>query len=228
MESFAASFLSAVWLGILTSISPCPLATNIAAISFISKDIENKSTIFLNGLLYTIGRMIAYMAIAIILVMSLTSTPEIARFLQKYINLFIGPILIILGFLLLNIFKFNFFSGNGFSDYIQKKAQKKGLFTAFILGFLFAMSFCPVSAGLFFGSLIPLTLKDNSGITLPLIYGIGTALPVIVFAFVLAFSAGSIGKVYNMINKFQYWAQRITGIIFLFIGFYLSYIYILK
>jgi cytochrome c-type biogenesis protein len=227
-ETFAASIISAVWLGILTSISPCPLATNIAAISFISKDVSSKRFVFWNGFLYTIGRMIAYMAIAIILVFSLTSVPDIANFLQKYINMVIGPLLILMGLLLLNVFKFDFLTqGSSFSDYIKKKAEKKGTATAFILGFLFALAFCPVSAGLFFGSLIPISLREGSGIILPLLYGLGTALPVIVFAFVIAFSAGSIGKVYNAINKFQFWAQRITGIIFIGAGIYLSYTYLL-
>lgn len=228
MDPFSTSIITAVWLGILTSISPCPLATNIAAISFISKNVDNKRRVFYNGFLYTVGRMLAYFLVALIIVMSLTSVPETARFLQKYINKAIGPILIIMGFLLLDIIKLNLTSGSKFNDFLQKMSAKQGTFVTLALGFLFALSFCPVSAGIFFGSLIPLSIKYNSGIVLPLIYGLGTALPVIVFAFVIAFSTGSVAKVYNSINKFQYWAQRITGVIFILAGVYLSYTYLIK
>lgn len=228
MEPLATSIVTALWLGILTSISPCPLATNIAAISYISKNVESKKKIFSNGLLYTLGRMLAYFLIALIIVSSLTSVPEIARFLKKYINNAIGPILIIMGFLLLDIIKINLTSGGKFNEFLQRMSSKQGTFITLLLGFLFALSFCPLSAGIFFGSMIPLSIKYNSGIVLPLIYGFGTALPVIVFAFVIAFSSSSIAKVYNSINKFQYWAQRITGVIFILAGSYLTYIYLIK
>ena len=226
-EGFLGAVLTASWLGILTSISPCPLTTNIAAISFISKNVESRKAIFMNGLLYTLGRMAAYTLIAFAIVTSLLNIPDLARFLQEYINIALGPILIIIGLILLNVLRLTFSGGGELSERLGEKASSYGYWGALFLGVLFALSFCPVSAGLFFGSLIPLSLREGSGIVLPLIFGIGTALPVIVFAFILAFSANKIGETFNKVRKFQYWANRITGVVFILAGLYMSWRYIL-
>jgi len=227
MEFLTAGILSALWFGILTSISPCPMATNIAAISFIGKKVGNTKAVIVAGLFYTFGRMFAYLAVSVVIVYSLLSIPELARFLQKYLNIILGPLLIIVGLFLLEIIKMNFGRGMSFSQKFQDSAQKKGIWGAAMLGFFFALSFCPVSAGLFFGSLIPLSLKYETSVLLPLIYGIGTALPVLAFALVIGISANYVGKIYNKLAKFEYWARRITGVIFILVGFYMSYEYIL-
>lgn len=221
MDLIATGILTALWFGILTSISPCPLATNIAAISFIGKKVGSTTAVLLSGIFYMIGRMIAYLAVAMIVVSSLLSVPEIARFLQDYMNIILGPLLILVGLFLLEIIKFNFGRGISYSQKFQDSVQKKGFLGAAILGFIFALSFCPVSAGLFFGSLIPLSLKYESSLLLPLIYGLGTALPVLVFAFIIGFSANYVAKIFNKLTKFEFWARRITGFLFIIIGFYL-------
>lgn len=223
MEFFTAGILGALWLGILTSISPCPLATNIAAISFIGKEIENRKKTLLSGLFYTLGRMFAYFALSAILVAGLLSIPEIARFLTKYLNIIIGPLLILVGLFLINLIKINI--GNGFSltQQFGDKLKSKGFMGAFALGFIFALSFCPVSAGLFFGSLVPLSLNYKSELLIPLIYGIGTALPVIIFGFIIAFSANKLGEFYKKLNQIEYYARRITGVIFICAGAYLTW-----
>jgi len=227
MEFLTAGLLTALWLGILTSISPCPMATNIAAISFIGQKVGSTKEVLLSGLFYTLGRMIAYLAVAMIVVYSLLSVPELARFLQKYLNIILGPLLIIVGLFLLEIINMNFGKGMSFSQKFQDSVQKKGIWGAAMLGFIFALSFCPVSAGLFFGSLIPLSLKYESAMFLPLIYGIGTALPVIIFAIVIGYSANYIGKIFNKLTKYEYWARRVTGVIFIIAGLYLTWEFIL-
>jgi cytochrome c-type biogenesis protein len=221
MDFMTTGILTALWFGILTSISPCPMATNIAAISFIGKKIGSTNAVLISGIFYMLGRMIAYLTVAVIVVSSLLSVPEVARFLQKYLNIILGPLLILVGLFLLEVIKMNFGRGISFSQKFQDSAQKKGIIGSAMLGFVFALSFCPVSAGLFFGSLIPLSLKYESSVFLPLIYGIGTALPVLVFAFVIGISANYVGKIYNKLAKFEYWARRITGVLFIIIGFYL-------
>jgi len=223
MEFFTAGILGALWLGILTSISPCPLATNIAAISFIGKEIENKRRTLLAGLFYTLGRMFAYFAVSAILVAGLLSIPEIARFLTKYLNIIIGPLLIIVGLFLLNIVKLNIGNGFSVSQKFGDNLKSKGLIGVFALGFIFALAFCPVSAGLFFGSLIPLSLNYKSELLIPLIYGIGTALPVIIFGIIIAFSVNKLGAFYKKLNQFEYYARRITAVIFIIAGAYLTW-----
>jgi cytochrome c-type biogenesis protein len=227
-ESFLSGVISAIWFGILTSISPCPLATNIAAISFIGKKVGNTKNVLFSGLLYTLGRMAAYFIVALIIIAGLLSIPEIARFLQKYLNLILGPILIIVGLFLVGLLNFNIGKGSNLAQKAITRAGEKGIWSAGIIGFIFALSFCPVSAGLFFGGLIPVALTYKSSVVLPLIYGIGTALPVILFAIIINFSAGYVGKIFNAIQKFEWYAQRITGGIFVIAGIFLSLKFIFK
>ena len=150
------TILSALWLGILTSVSPCPLATNIAAISFLAKKVNRPKAVLLAGLSYTLGRMAAYTLLGIIIVNSLISVPVIANFLQKYMNMILGPVLLVVGCFLLDLLKVNL-AGFSLSDKKQKSLAAAGLKGAFALGIIFALSFCPLSAALFFGSLVPLS-----------------------------------------------------------------------
>jgi cytochrome c-type biogenesis protein len=212
---------SALWLGILTSISPCPLATNIAAISYIGRRVDNAEQVFLSGVLYTVGRTTAYLVLGVILVASVLSIPQLSMFLQKYMNKLLGPILILVAMFLLNLIRIGF-SGPGVSERMQKRVELWGIWGALLLGVVFALSFCPVSAALFFGSLIPLSVKVQSSVALPAIYGVGTALPVLVFAVLIALSAQSVGKAFNKLSQIEWWARRITGVVFLVVGVYYS------
>ncbi len=221
MTEYVVGIGSALWLGILTSISPCPLATNIAAISYIGRKVGNSRQVFLTGLLYTLGRTVAYLALAVVLVASVLSVPQIAMFLQKYMHLVLGPILIIVGMFLLGLIELNM-GGKGMGEGLQKRVDAMGIWGALLLGIVFALTFCPTSAALFFGSLVPLSLKVNSSVVLPVVYGVGTALPVMVFAVILATSAQSVGKAYNVLAKIEWWARMLTGVIFVLVGLYFS------
>jgi len=227
MTEFVFGAASALWLGVLTSISPCPLATNIAAISYIGRRVGNSRQVFLTGVLYTVGRTVAYLALAIILVASVLSVPEISLFLQKYMHLVLGPILIVVGMFLLGLIQFSM-GGGGMGAAMQKRVDAMGIWGAVPLGVVFALSFCPTSAALFFGSLIPLSLSVNSSVTLPLVYGVGTALPVMVFAAIIALSAQSLGRAFDVLSKIEWWARMITGAIFLAVGFWFSLKYIFE
>lgn len=227
MDSFLLGITSAIWLGILTSISPCPLATNIAAISYIGKRVANPRLVFLSGLLYMLGRMLAYLILGIILVAGALSIPELSYFLQENINKFLGPILIIAGIFLLELLPLNF-TGFGLSRRVQGHVEDYGIWGALVLGIIFALSFCPISAALFFGSLIPLSIKYNSSFILPSLFGIGTALPVILFAFLIGLSTRLVSKVFNRLTQVELWARRITGVIFVLVGLYYSLVYIFR
>ncbi|HUT89440.1 MAG TPA: aromatic aminobenezylarsenical efflux permease ArsG family transporter [Thermoguttaceae bacterium] len=227
MGELALGAASALWLGILTSISPCPLATNIAAISYIGRRVSSTREVFLTGLLYTLGRTLAYLALAMVLVATALSVPQISLFLQKYMHLLLGPILILVGMFLLGLIQFSM-GGSGVSERMQKRVDALGIWGALLLGIVFALSFCPTSAALFFGSLIPLSLSANSSVTLPVIYGIGTAVPVLVFAVLIAVSAQSVGKAFNVLSKIEWWARMITGSIFVLAGIYFALKYIFE
>jgi len=225
MNAYFLGLATAVWLGILTSISPCPLTTNIAAISFLGRKVSSPRMVVLTGLVYVTGRIFAYVVLGIIIVESLLSIPELSFILQNNLNKFLGPVLILAGIFLLGVFRFTI-PGIDMTGKLGDKLGRNGVWGAMLLGVIFALSFCPISAALFFGSLIPLALKHHSGLVFPGLYGIGTGLPVIVFALLVAMGAGYIGRVFNRLTQFEKWARRITGIIFILVGLYYSLIYI--
>ena len=220
-------FVSALWLGILTSISPCPLASNVAAISFLSKKIAHPALVFISGLAYTLGRMASYAILGWIIISSLLSVPQVAQFLQKYMGKALGPLLILTGLILLEIITIRL-PGLSISQKHHNKLAESGAPGAFLLGFIFALAFCPISAALFFGSLIPLALNSKAGALLPFIYGVGTGLPVLVFAVAIALGITSLSHWFNKITKLEYYARKITGAIFILVGLYYTGIYILK
>ena len=219
---------SALWLGILTSISPCPLASNIAAISWLGTRRGRMKGVLAAGLLYTAGRMAAYIALGVILAAGALSLPAVSRFLQKYGTRVLGPLLIVIGAFVLELIRLPL-PATGFVPMVAERARKWGAWAAPLLGFLFALSFCPVSAALFFGSLLPRAIENGSPILFPALYGIGTGLPVLFVAVILAFGKATMSQRFSRIARFELWARRVTGIVFIGAGVYLSvkYIFIL-
>ena len=217
--------ITAFLLGLLTAISPCPLATNITAIGFISKDIGNRNKIFLGGLLYTLGRVVAYTVLGIILISILkegSSMFSLQKGISKYGEILVAPVLIFVGVFMLfgdrlNLPKFGF-SGTG-------KAEKlKGNLGSLLLGVLFALAFCPTSGLFYFGMLIPMSAAEPGGYLLPIVYAVATGLPVILVAWILAYSVAGIGKFYNRIQVFQKWFNRVVAVLFIAVGIYYAYI----
>jgi cytochrome c-type biogenesis protein len=216
---------SALWLGILTSISPCPLATNITAISFVGRRAESPTKVFFAGLLYTIGRALTYATLGVLLATSLLSAPRVSFVLQKYMNRVLGPVLILAGMFLLELLRLRLPS-RGVGGGLQKRVETWGIWGALLLGILFALSFCPVSAALFFGSLLPLAIKNGSGFLFPALYGAGTAIPVLVFALLLALGMRSLRRIFNQLVVIEVWGRRLTGTVFVGVGVYFSLVYI--
>jgi len=226
MDSYLVALGSAFWLGILTSVSPCPMATNIAAITYIGRRLERPRSVLLSGLLYTLGRLFAYVAVGVLIVASVRSIPEVALFLQKHLNKLLGPTMIVAGFFILGLLNFRL-PGVRVGGRVTAQAQRMGAWGAGLLGLLFALSFCPVSAALFFGSLIPLAVDYQSIILMPTIYGVGTALPVVVFAVLLTLGIRWMGTVFDRILQWEIWARRLTAAAFILVGIYYTLIYII-
>lgn len=225
MDTFLLTAVSALWLGVLTSISPCPLATNIVAISFISRRVGSPRRVLLTGIFYTAGRTLTYVVLAVFVVASLLSVPRVANALQEHMNKILGPILVLAGMVLLELIQVRP-PGSGIGEKMQARAAGYGVWGAGLLGIVFALSFCPVSAALFFGSLIPLSLKSGSSVVLPSLYGIGTALPVFAFAVVIALGTRWVSTVFNKLTQMEVWARRLTGAVFIAVGIYLSLVHI--
>lgn len=218
LENSTMPWLSALVLGLMTAISPCPLATNITAIGFISKDIENRNHVFLNGLFYTLGRAITYTGIALIIYLGADQF-KFSGFFQQYGEKFLGPILLIIGLFMLDIIRINF---PGFRKLTAQMEHKKSwnFIDAALLGIIFALAFCPYSGVLYFGMLVPLTVASPSGLYLPVIFALATGIPVIIFAWVLAYTVSGIGHIYKKIKTFEVWFRRFIAFVFIIIGVY--------
>jgi len=218
LESSSMPWLSALALGLLTAISPCPLATNITAIGFISKDIENRNRVFFNGILYTLGRAVSYFGIAFIIFLGADQF-KFSGFLQRYGEKLIGPLLIIIGILMLDLIKINFPGFGKLSTGMQNKSQWKYR-DVILLGILFALAFCPYSGVLYFGMLVPMTVTSASGLILPVIFALATGIPVIIFAWFIAYAVSGIGTVYQRVKTFEIWFRRIVSVLFIAVGVY--------
>lgn len=248
MWTYTISIVAALYLGVLTSISPCPLATNIAAISYIGRKVEDSRTVLFAGMLYTLGRCLLYLALAVVLSGTALSIPVVSVFLQKYMHMVLGPVFLLLGMFLVGLITV-LSGGRGMSESMQKRVDSLGVWGAVPLGVLFAVSFCPTSAAWFFGlialimggeagaiggviSKVGITLPEaalpGSIFLLPLVYGIGTALPVLLVAFLLAFSAKHVSKAYGALGKTEWWARMVTGWIFILLGVWFSLKYVFE
>ncbi|MCL4806177.1 MAG: sulfite exporter TauE/SafE family protein [Thermoanaerobaculia bacterium] len=217
----APAVATALWLGVLTSISPCPLATNIAAVSYIARRVDRPRVVLLSAFSYSLGRALAYAAVSAVVVLGLLSVPGVSQFLQRYMNKLLGPLLVLVGMYLLGLLSAGLSTTAG-SEELRKKAADGGALGALLLGALFALSFCPVSAALFFGSLVPLSLQHGSKVVLPVVYGLGTALPVVLLALVATGGTKALGAAMKKVGTFEVWARRITGVVFVAVGIYLS------
>lgn len=221
MTTVVVALSSALWLGILTSISRCPLATNVAAVSFIVRRWQNPADSLVSGILYSIGRMSAYTVIGMMSVWGVLNIPLVSQFMQEYSGKILGPILIIVGMILVDLISFNF-SGTSRLARLEEKAVKWGHTGSFVLGVVFALAFCPVSAALFFGALIPAAIANDSAFAMPAIYGLGTGLPVLFFAVFFAAGIRKIGGIVRHISTVEIWSRRVTGLVFIIVGLYYS------
>lgn len=219
-----APMLAAFALGLLTAIAPCPLATNITATAYIAKTITDKKKVLLSGLLYTLGRVFTYTLIGAIIYFG-ASKFKVAKLFQGNGEKYIGFVLIIIGLIMLDVIKLNFIKGGNFTDKLSDKFKTKGLLGSFLLGALFALAFCPYSGALFFAMLIPMTLSASGGLALPVLFSVGTGLPVILFAFVIAFSMEKLGMYFKAVTKVEKVMRIMAGLVFILTGLYYINIY---
>lgn len=223
-----AALAAAFGFGLLTAVSPCPLATNIAAVSFLSRSAGQSRKVLLSGMSYTLGRTAVYVGLGVLILWILQmpwaggggdASASVSRFLQKYGGMVLGPALIVAGLLLAGLVSLSSSLNLG-GQGLQQRASAGGVKWAFVLGLLFALSFCPISATIFFGSMITLSTQNRSPVLLPTAFGVATALPVILFAFLIAFAGQYVGKTFNRMTQIDRWLRRATGIVFILAGIF--------
>jgi len=208
-------------------VSPCPLATNIAAITFIGRRLERPRQVLVGGLAYTAGRAVTYVALGALLAASVLNAPMASLLLQKHANRILGPILVLAGMFLLELLRLPV-PGGGAVARLGERVGQRGGWGAAVLGAVFALSFCPLSAVLFFGSLVPLAVSSGSWVLLPSVYGVGTGLPVLVVAILVALGARSLGSALDRMAAFGRWARSGTGVVFIAVGIYYSLAYVYR
>lgn len=217
--------LAAFVLGLMTAISPCPLATNITATAYLSKNITEKKKVLFNGVFYTLGRMFSYTTLGLIFYFG-ASQFKVAKLLQGIGGMWLGAALVIVGILMLDIIKFNIPLFDKLKPKVNEEKQKGGYWNAFIMGVVFALAFCPFSGVLYFGVLIPMTIVSPSGLFLPTVFAFATGLPVIIISYLLAYSMSSIGSFYSKMKTFEAWFKRIVAAVFIIVGIYYIITYI--
>lgn len=224
IDSLNIPILTAFLIGILTSISPCPLATNITAIAYISKDINNPKNTILKGFIYTLGRGITYTILSIIMYFGISSF-QLSKVFEGWGDKVLGPILILASIVMFGIIKFPSIAKNEYLEKVKLKIASKGNLGAFLLGMMFALAFCPYSGVLFFGVLTPLVLRTTEWVLLPPLFALGTGLPVIIFSFLIAFSLQKISKVFKVVSNIEKVVRYAVASVFLIVGmYYLKYL----
>lgn len=213
-------FISAFLLGLLAAISPCPLATNISAMAYISRTINSPGYVIVSGALYTLGRMASYFSIGALIILGGTQTHHVSNFLQDKGEQFIGPLLLIIGIIMLGIINIPFFRGGGRLFTLGEKVAHRGKLGAFLLGVVFALAFCPYTAILFFGILMPLALDSTEGITLPASFAVGSGLPVLIFAAVLSTGIARAAQWMEKVTVAEKVVRRLAALVFIGVGIY--------
>ena len=219
IDNYNLPALSAFLLGILTSISPCPLATNITAVAFISKDIKTPKHTILSGLFYTLGRGISYTLLAVLIYFGLSSF-QVSQIFQGWGDKVLGPVLILIGLIMFGIIKINLKNNNQTIEKIKLWLSNKGYLGSMALGMLFAFAFCPYSGVLFFGVLVPMTFKSAGGLLLPPLFALGTGLPVIIFSFFIAYSMQVVSRAFQVVQKVEKWLRYGVASVFIITGIY--------
>ena len=220
MGSFNIPVLSALLLGLITAISPCPMATNIAAIAYISRRVTDRKYAIMTAVLYTLGRMFSYSVLGVLIIVIGLEIPGVAAFVQDVGEQLLGPLLIVVGLIMLSIDRFSFGRGGGKLASLGGKIADWGMMGGFLLGALFAVAFCPYSAVLFFGILIPLALKSSGGVMIPAVYAIGTRVPVLIFGTLLSAGVAGVSSWLNAISRAERIIRIVVSVVFIGVGIY--------
>ena len=212
--------VTALLLGLITAIAPCPMATNITAVAYITRNLTDRKSAVITGSLYTLGRMFSYSLLGILIITAGLEIPWVAGTVQSVGEKVLGPLLIVVGLLMLFIDRLAL--GRGWVNLatIGNKVANWGMLGGFLLGVIFALAFCPYSAVLFFGALIPVALKSTGGAALPAVFAIGTGLPVLVFGTLLSAGVAGVANWLNAITRVERIIRIIVSVIFIGVGIY--------
>ena len=209
--------ISSLLLGLLMAIAPCPMTINVTAMGYIGKDLTQPRKIFINGLFYTLGTIASYSGLALILYFGADQF-RISSVFQQYSEYIIGPLLLLIGLYMLGLFRIDL---PGFSRLTGRFQNRKSFraWDSFLIGLVFALAFCPYSGVLYFGMLIPLVLATSSP-WLPLVFSLAAGIPIVIFAWLLAFTVSGVGRLFNRLKTIEFWFRKAVALLFIGIGIY--------
>ena len=213
-----AALMASTGLGLLAAVSPCPLATNLAAISILTRGQGPTRRIAVTGVAYALGRITPLVAIAAIVSWGIVRSSTLSHVLQKYGDRATGPLLVIIALVLLDLMPFRL-PTIGFKA--KESGEGKGFVGAFAMGVAFARAMCPTSAALYFGGLIPLAVRHNAPVVLPFAFGIATAAPVLAASVLLILSANGLSRFFENLKRAERIIRIATGYAFLVYGIWL-------
>lgn len=209
--------LSALLLGLLIAIAPCPMTLNITAIGFIGKDISNGRKVFSNGIFYALGTMVSYTGLALILYFG-ADRFRISTFFQQYSEMIVGPLLLLIGIYMTGLVRLHFPAMTRFTKRFEQRTSFS-TWDSFLLGMALALAFCPYSGVLYFGMLIPLVITTSSPV-LSLVFSLGAGIPVVFFAWLLVFTVSGIGRMFNKLKSIEFWFRKVIAAVFIGVGTY--------
>ena len=221
VENSQWTLLTAFVLGLLVALHPCPMATNIAAMGYIGKDIDNRRQVFLDGIRYTLGRIVSYSVLGAVIIALIRGGVQLLDFgelMSEWGERVLGPLLIIIGlYLLYN----DLLHHHDHVPHLPFGGRKS---SAFVLGLIFALAFCPESGVVYFGMLIPMAVESDYAYLLPVSFAIGTGVPVVIMAWVFAYSISRFSRLNKGMLLLKAWLTRIIAVLFILAGVFVLFV----
>lgn len=227
MSTLLMGAFTSLGLGALTVIHPCPLSTNIAAVSLLYSWKQNYKSRILTALLFVFGEIVTFAVLGILISFGMLNLPIVANFLQVYMRQLLGPILIMVGMILSGILLPRQYTLK-ISEHFPLVFSKFGISGGLVLGILIALSFCPMSAAIFFGVLIPLAISSNTVVLYPVFFGIGSSIPLLLIVIVITKSTVLFNRSFLLKKSVEKKLREVASIAVILIGIFMSLRYIFK
>jgi cytochrome c biogenesis protein CcdA len=201
MTDYHVALGSALVLGAMTTLHPCPLAVNAAAVSLLAGWSGERRSASRRIAAFVVGYCLTFATLALLLAGTSLRLPVVASALTRATAVFLGPLLVVVGMVHADVLPWPG-SNRGNRRLLDRRARTLG---GYGLGAVLALSFCPATAALFFGLLLPLAVQYRAPVAFAAAYAIGAALPLVAVAGVAARGTTALGL--------DRWAHRLPWVI---------------
>ncbi|MBI2755938.1 MAG: sulfite exporter TauE/SafE family protein [Chloroflexi bacterium] len=222
-DSIGVPIVAALLLGLLGATSPCQLTTNASALAFVSRRLEGPVP---SALAYLLGKALVYTAVGVAVLLTGQQLAQSSIPFIVFARKVLGPLMIVIGLVFLGVLRAPSWlaMGHGVSEWLEERAGG-GLRGSFLLGTAFAFAFCPTLFLLFFGLTIPLALQSSMGVLYPPAFALGTTLPLLALAGLLAFGTSGLGGSLHSLGRTNRVLERIAGVVLVLAGLNDTFVY---